>query len=164
MTPTLTEARKAILRLTEMHGNIEFNRHLHVLSTFLDAQVPLNVENDKLLERLAVAEGFVATIRDQSVMMAARLNTPVVPPEPPMARKVRLNSVFGKLGPSAAIQVQLDSLKAMITPEQPYGKAKLYAQTIAELNAEGTCTRGGWKNLAAPCKCDCLACRVRANA
>lgn len=159
-TPTLTEARAAILRLTEMHGNIEFNRHLHVVSSYLDAQIPLNIENDKMLERLAVAEGFVATIRDQSAMMVARLKPlPVdVQPSKSVLNKIRLNSVFGRLSPSAATQVELDSLKAMITPEQPY------AQTIAELNAEGTCTREWWKYRDDPYKCDCLACRVRANA
>lgn len=138
--PTLTEARAAVLRLTEMHGNIEFNRHVHVLAAYLDAQIPLNIENDNLMHRLAVAEGFVATV---SAMTARLKPLPVdMSPSKRMLDKIRLNERFGKLAPRMSTVKEFEE------------------QYMQQPTLDAECTAGTVRGHA----CYCISCRVRANA
>lgn len=112
---TLLEARAALLRINPLCLSPANRADAATLADYLDNMVPLNVENNNLMQRLALAEGFVATIRDQAVMAAARIIKPVV---------------------------------------LPTGKPAL------AMDAAPSCTSGWYKGHT----CDCIVCRVRANA
>lgn len=115
---TLLEARKALLKVTSSakeHGFGPMGRaSIAAVADYLENQIPLNVENQNLRERLARAEGAILNIHAltfvEKLVIDAKRNPPTVNPTP--------------------------------APQQE------------------SCVSGWYKDA----KCECIACRVRANA
>lgn len=65
MTTTLNEARTALHRLSaQFPAQSTYADLLATLSDYFDNQVPLNIENRNLTQRIAVLEATIAKVRD----------------------------------------------------------------------------------------------------
>lgn len=141
---TLTEARRALLKLVDAFpAQSTYATQLAVLSDYFDNQVPLNIENQNLLARVAVAEAFRQRVSELLQPTAAD-NTdrgPVMltgyPPCEHFAKRARQDD-----------PVELT---------KPSQKAVEHAVRGAEPFDCTAYLGGNWR-------CDCTCCRVRANA
>lgn len=65
MTTTLTEARTALIKLSsQFPAPSTYATLLSQLSDYFDNQVPLNVENRALTQRIAILESTLSKIRE----------------------------------------------------------------------------------------------------
>lgn len=90
---TLTEARTTLLQLVNtLPPNSTYAARLAVLSDYFDNQVPLNIENMNLTQRLTRAEAFIEHLRPTWSKDAEELYAKMraaVPPTYPLRPYVR---------------------------------------------------------------------------
>lgn len=148
---TLTEARRAALKLSEsLPEGSTYAAQLATLSDYLDNQVPLNIENSNLLQRLAVAEGFVAEVHKQSGRMVATMSA---------ASSESCVKALGYCRCPACVKV--DPTYSFNASIREALRADTNDRRFMVVKNDSDCTAylaGGLD------PCDCTACRVRANA
>ena len=142
MNTTLTQARTALLKLVNsVPAQSTYADHLAVLSDYFDNQVPLNIENNNLAQRVAVAEGFVKRVRE---LLG---DTDIVKTSGVKLSDAELSRMVG------ATPGTLNRQRLSLGDYGAHAKGSSLYGVECSAYLEG-----------AAIPCDCTACRVRANA